>query len=168
MFDTMGEIFNRKYKEELELEKRVGRQTGMKVPEGYFKDFESRMMKELPPYPEAPAERKRTMWQKMVPYLSLAAMFMGIWLMMQVFHNVAQTDRINLDNPPEQIAMIMESPVSENLYIAPEVSFDDLELEQEISQEYNNMEEFEKAFEAAGKENLSSKAPKGNAKTPTT
>lgn len=62
---------------------------GMKVPDGYFRSFAERMVKELPERPEA--ENKpmpmldRSFWQKVRPYVYMAAMFAGIWLMMQLF-----------------------------------------------------------------------------------
>ncbi|MBO7317914.1 MAG: hypothetical protein J6U43_04240 [Bacteroidales bacterium] len=62
----------------------VGRKTGYKVPEGYFENFAARMTEQLPER-ELPKPEIVTTWQKLRPYIYLAAMFAGIWLMLQVF-----------------------------------------------------------------------------------
>ncbi len=67
-------------------------QAGMDVPEGYFDAFAERMAASLPYRPEAeesPEERpaaRRTLWQNIRPYVYLAAMFAGVWLMLQMFN----------------------------------------------------------------------------------
>lgn len=65
-------------------------QAGMSVPEGYFEAFAERMAAALPYRPEAEEQSrqqvpKRTTWQNIRPYIYLAAMFAGVWLMMQMF-----------------------------------------------------------------------------------
>ena len=137
---------------EKDLERLAGRSGGWKVPENYFENFSEQMKKQLPPYPEAPRKPDMTVWQKLKPYMGLAAMFLGIWMMMQVFHRVSQPAQVNLDNVPAPIAMIMESKDSGDLYIHSDTSIEDMELEHEISSEYKDMEEFKKAFEEAGAE----------------
>ena len=62
----------------------VGRNTGYKVPEGYFENFAARMTEQLPER-ELPKPEIVTTWQKLRPYIYLAAMFAGILLMLQVF-----------------------------------------------------------------------------------
>lgn len=60
---------------------------GMTIPDGYFADFQSRMMQTIDtlPQPEATQEVKRSVWQTVKPYVYMAAMFCGIWLMMHMF-----------------------------------------------------------------------------------
>lgn len=79
------------------LEK-VNRHHGMTVPEGYFEDFAKRMEEALPPMPFENADEDRpaapmhrTLWQKIRPYVYMAAMFAGVWCMMKVFDNVRNT-----------------------------------------------------------------------------
>lgn len=62
------------------------RSNGMRVPEGYFDDFRERMMAKIPTEvpAEAPAPR-RTLWMKVRPYVYMAAMFAGIYLMLNIF-----------------------------------------------------------------------------------
>ncbi len=67
-------------------ETRWPKSNGMTVPAGYFDDFSRRMMACIPsdPLPQ-PRVVKRTFWQYVRPYVYMAAMFAGIWLMMNVF-----------------------------------------------------------------------------------
>ena len=65
---------------------------GMSVPEGYFDSFAKNMEARLPyreeienPQAVAEAERPRTLWQKVRPYVYMAAMFAGVWCMLQIF-----------------------------------------------------------------------------------
>lgn len=70
---------------------RVDRQSGMTVPDGYFEQFAARMKESLP---EQPWEKEaasgthimssQSLWQKVRPYVYMAAMFAGIWLMMNI------------------------------------------------------------------------------------
>lgn len=61
---------------------------GMEVPEGYFDSVADRIIATLPVNEaaegvEVPADR--TVWQRVRPYVYMAAMFAGIWLMLQMF-----------------------------------------------------------------------------------
>ena len=71
-------------KREDDILKKIGRESGYKVPEGYFEQFVSRMKAALPkrglPEPVHPS-----LWQRLKPYVYMAAMFAGIWLMVKVF-----------------------------------------------------------------------------------
>lgn len=58
---------------------------GRTVPDGYFDDFARRMMAQLPETSVAAAQPKRTVWQKIRPYVYMAAMFAGVYLMMNIF-----------------------------------------------------------------------------------
>lgn len=62
----------------------IGGQTGYKVPEGYFDNLSARIVEQLPER-ELPQPEIVTTWQKLRPYLYMAAMFAGIWLMVQAF-----------------------------------------------------------------------------------
>lgn len=60
---------------------------GMTVPDGYFEDFGRRMMERIPT--EVPVQESevlpRSIWDRIRPYVYLAAMFAGVWLMMNIF-----------------------------------------------------------------------------------
>lgn len=62
------------------------RNDGRTVPAGYFDDFNRRMMAQIPQeVPVVAAEKKRTTWQIIRPYAYMAAMFAGVYLMMNIF-----------------------------------------------------------------------------------
>ena len=77
--------------EDSEILKGIGKETGFKVPENYFEEFNKRMMNSLPPI-EIKEEKKKvetpSMWVRVRPYLYAAATFAGIWCMMTVFNNM--------------------------------------------------------------------------------
>ena len=123
-------------KEEEKLIATFGRKTPFTVPDGYFESVRNEIEASLPAYPDK---------QKEKPYLSLAAMFAGIWCMMKVFHHASGIDRINLDNPPAQIAAYMGDPGLTDMMMLP-ADMSDLELMNEVSESYDSMEEFEKDF----------------------
>lgn len=72
-------------------------------------------------------------------------MFMGIWLMMKVFHNASSIDSLSIENPPEQIAAYMGDPEVSAPYLVSE-SYEDAELMDEVSGNYDSIEAFEKDF----------------------
>lgn len=131
--------------EEQRIMDKFGKKYPGHVPDGYFESFVTGMMETLPESPQVPKQAPMTMWQRLKPYVYMAAMFAGIWLMMNVFHRVSGTDRLSLDNPPENIAQIMEQPEVMDYY-TPTSVIDDMEAEMELSETYSNMEEFEKDF----------------------
>lgn len=67
------------------------RDPGFKVPEGYFESFAANMMEKLPQR-EFPAEKPATIWQKVRPWVYMAAMFGGIWCMMYVFTSLRESN----------------------------------------------------------------------------
>ena len=91
-----------------QLKDKYGTDPGFRVPDGYFEELNLKIMETLPPYPEAPRKVELSLWQKVKPYVYLAAMFAGIWLMMKVFHTVTTSESLNLDNPPAALAKVVE------------------------------------------------------------
>ena len=126
------------------LKEKYGTDPGFRVPEGYFEELNVRIMEQLPPYPAAPKPQKLTAWQRIKPYVYLAAMFAGIWVMRKVFHTVSSTESLSFDNPPAAIVQALEShPTAfETLYS----TLPDLQLEEELSGDYQNLEDFERDF----------------------
>lgn len=132
-------------KEEEKIIATFGRKGPWSVPDGYFESVRIEIASKLPVYPEKPQPVIMTKWQRVKPYVYLAAMFAGIWCMMKVFHHASGMDQVNLDNPPEQIASYMGDPgVSEMMMLPADMS--DIELLDEVSDSYDSMEEFEKDF----------------------
>lgn len=78
-------------KQSTDILDKARRNDGMTVPDGYFADFTRRMAASLPERPEleapltAVSAAQRTLWQKVRPYVYMAAMFAGIWMMLQLF-----------------------------------------------------------------------------------
>ena len=75
---------------------KYGKDPGFKVPENYFEDFNKRMVEMLPDIEITPVDVKPTMWQRIKPLVYMAAMFAGVWCMIQVFSNF--TNSGNLDS----------------------------------------------------------------------
>jgi hypothetical protein len=78
----------------------VPKSHGMTVPEGYFDNFAAAMMERLPQkQQQAPA--KLPLWFRVRPYIYMAAMFGGVWLMMWMFNDMAGTPSYKrmADNP---------------------------------------------------------------------
>ena len=71
-------------KEDSEILSKIGKQTGFKVPDGYFADFAKKMTESLPDR-EFEQEVKPTLWHHVRPWIYMAAMFGGIWCMMHLF-----------------------------------------------------------------------------------
>lgn len=126
------------------LKDKFGTDPGFRVPEGYFEELNLKIMESLPAYPEAPRTVELSLWQRVKPYVYLAAMFAGIWLMMKVFHTVSTDATLNLDNPPAAIAQAMADSGEEAFpYFT---TANDYLLEEEMTETYNSIEEFEADF----------------------
>ncbi len=68
-----------------EIWQRIDRRTGFTEPTGdYFEQFTSRIMEQLPEM-ELPKARPVTLWSRLQPWVYMAAMFVGIALMVRVF-----------------------------------------------------------------------------------
>lgn len=97
---------------------KVNRNDGMKVPEGYFDDFARRMEASLPRQEwelsasaqgddaAKPRVLPRSIWQKIRPYVYLAAMFMGVWCMMKTFDMMRPSQPLSFDSNPVLAAAV--------------------------------------------------------------
>lgn len=125
------------------------KESPFKVPDSYFEDFGARMMAVLPEYPKAPAVVEMSRWQRIKPYLYLAAMFAGIWCMMKVFHTVS-SDTYSLDNPPEAVVVALNNEDNYEFFSGDYLSSSDVssdyEIPADVSSSYSDMDEFEEAF----------------------
>ena len=131
------------------LLEKVGRQHGMSVPDGYFESFSKQMMDKLPAYPEAPRPEILSRWQRVKPYVYMAAMFAGIWCMMKMFHIASQNaSNVQLDNPPENVVLAMEDNDNYEYFCDLNSSnMSDFEIETAVSQSYDNIDDFEADFD---------------------
>jgi hypothetical protein len=109
-------------KQNSDILEKIDRRSGMTVPEGYFADFASRMQAQLPEQ-EAATEAKIVKpgaWQRFRPYIYMAAMFCGVWLMMWIFNDISKkTSQSMIDNPV--IAKVLESDKFYDYYAIDEV-----------------------------------------------
>ena len=71
-------------KEDSEILKKLGKDPGFKVPENYFANFTTNLLDSLPEV-KITEEVKPTLWVKVRPFVYMAAMFAGIWVMMNIF-----------------------------------------------------------------------------------
>lgn len=126
------------------LKNKYGTDPGFRVPDGYFEDLNARIMAGLPSYPEMSDNVSLTKWQRVKPYVYLAAMFAGIWMMMKVFHTVSTADKLTLDNPPEAIVQLMDGDGFD--MFEPDMTGSELELEEEVSASYESIDEFQEDF----------------------
>lgn len=74
-------------KEENDILSTIGKDSGFKVPENYFSDFAEKMAKSLPNQVIEPLPQP-TLWHRVRPFIYMAAMFAGIWCMMQIFNGI--------------------------------------------------------------------------------
>lgn len=128
---------------------RAGRDTGMKVPDGYFEDFVARMMTDQPDYPEKPKPQELTFWQKVKPYVYMAAMFAGIWCMMKMFSIASQNaGSADLDNPPQSVVLAVDDSETFDYFYETmeEDEMSEFEVENAVASEYADMADFEKDF----------------------
>ncbi|MDE6528627.1 MAG: hypothetical protein K2L78_06245 [Muribaculaceae bacterium] len=75
---------------------RAAHRDGMTVPDGFFEDFAAKMSASLPTRPEAESVPTReipqkTVWERIRPYVYMAAMFAGIWCMLKMFTMMSPT-----------------------------------------------------------------------------
>lgn len=67
-------------KEEDFIREQAGKENPFKVPEGYFESLTKQVMNQLPDIPQAAPVTEPTSWQKIKPWLYMAAMFIAILL----------------------------------------------------------------------------------------
>lgn len=84
------------------LEK-IGRRDGMTVPDGYFADFQQRMEAMLPINEAAETAPKlsapRSFWDRVRPFVYMAAMFAGVWCMVKMFSMLGTSSvDLSIDN----------------------------------------------------------------------
>lgn len=109
---------------------RPGHPDGTRVPEGYFETFVLDMASRLP---ENDLERQPavqlqplTRWQRVRPYVYMAAMFAGIWCMMKMFSLMRDTgNELMLDRNPTLTAALSNDDFVYD-YVIEDYSEDDL------------------------------------------
>lgn len=124
---------------------KVGGKTGYTVPDHYFDNVRDKIIGNLPQY-QVHIQPEPSVWQRIKPYIYMAAMFAGIWCMMKMFHMITSTD-LSLDNPPEAVAVAMaEADHSDWAMYMNNENAESFMLEEELSTSYNSIEDFKKDF----------------------
>ncbi|MCI6893730.1 MAG: hypothetical protein MR850_02900 [Bacteroidales bacterium] len=108
-------------KEELDILSKLGKDSGFKVPENYFADFNKKMMESLPE-PVLTPQVKPSLWVRVRPYVYMAAMFAGIWCMMHVFNDMS-----GVSSTKSQIQAIVNG-------LDDEKNIDDLMLQESLNE----------------------------------
>lgn len=108
---------------------------GMTVPDGYFDDFARRMAATLPPIDFEKSDEEQhvasmSLWQKVRPYVYMAAMFLGVWCMMNMFDIIRPSNNeLSLETRPAAVAALNNDDFFNN-YVAPTIDesalYDDL------------------------------------------
>ena len=70
----------------------LGKDPGFRVPENYFEQFNEQMANSLPEITITEADAHVSMWVKMRPFIYLAAIFAGVWVMITVFNMTTGSD----------------------------------------------------------------------------
>ena len=130
--------------EDKRLKDKYGNRSPFRMPEGYMDEFCSRVSIALP---ERPVERKNSeisRWQKLKPYIYLAAMFAGIWCMMKIFTDVSGNRSLSIDHPPAHIAELMAS--DSDVVYQSQLMMATINDDEEIAEHYNNIDDLERDF----------------------
>lgn len=71
---------------------KIGKKNPFTVPENYFEDFTQELMDKLPAKEAVLQTEAPTLWQRVKPWLYMAAMFCGIMLSVRIFVGEPQKD----------------------------------------------------------------------------
>ena len=100
---------------------KIGRHDGMTVPDGYFDTLTQRIEASLPERDwekeQADNIAPRSIWQRIRPYVYLAAMYPGVWCMMHIFSMTGATSQgqMSIDNYPVLAQALSDPAVAEEL-----------------------------------------------------
>lgn len=96
-------------KEEDKLLRTVGTENPFRVPEGFFENLTSEVMNRLPEK-ETPAyeQKEPTLWDKVKPWMYMAAMFVGAALIIHVASSdrVPAADRVAVEDTEQETEYI--------------------------------------------------------------
>ena len=73
--------------------KKVGTKNPFSVPDHYFEDFTQELMSKLPEKEPMLPVAEPTLWQRVKPWVYMAAMFCGIMLSVRIFVGEPQKDK---------------------------------------------------------------------------
>ena len=76
--------------------RKVGTGNPFRVPEHYFDNFTEELMGKLPEKEPLPYSTEPTLWQRVKPWVYMAAMFCGIMLSVRIFVGEPQKDEFSI------------------------------------------------------------------------
>ena len=120
-------------KEKNDILSTLGKDSGFKVPENYFSDFAEKMAKSLPDQEIQPIPQP-TRWQRVRPFVYMAAMFAGIWCMMQIFNGISSKDK-GIYNPEIVAGFQNEANVDDFMLHGDVSEYDILTYEDSVAAE---------------------------------
>ena len=120
-------------KEKNDILSTIGKDSGFKVPENYFSDFAEKMAKSLPEQEITPIPQP-TRWQRVRPFVYMAAMFAGIWCMMQIFNGISSKDK-GIYNPEIVAGFQNEANVDDFMLHGDVSEYDILTYEDSVAAE---------------------------------
>ena len=126
---------------------KVDRKSGMTVPENYFADFAEKMMQSLPEKEETIITKPLTRWQKVRPYIYLAAMFAGIWCMVKMV-DLMGSNTIGTPTQVAQSEQILAQAIEDEMFI-DDYCYEDVDEYSLLESMYEDGYEFDNiAFES--------------------
>ena len=136
---------------EQRLKDRIGHDAGFRVPEGYFEEVFAKVEASLPEQKGVKAP-KPTLWQRVCPYVYMAAMFAGLWLMMKTFHRMTNSVDLSLDNVPAEVMQLAsaEHPQYFEIIASSDEEESIYSTEEEVAAMYDSFNEFEEDFRTVG------------------
>lgn len=120
-------------KEKNDILSTIGKDSGFKVPENYFSDFAEKMAKSLPDQEIQPIPQP-TRWQRVRSFVYMAAMFAGIWCMMQIFNGISSKDK-GIYNPEIVAGFQNEANVDDFMLHGDVSEYDILTYEDSVAAE---------------------------------
>lgn len=81
--------------------RKVGTRNPFQVPNNYFEDFTQELMNKLPEKEPMPSMPELTLWQRVKPWIYMAAMFCGIMLSVRIFVGKPQQEDFPAISPME-------------------------------------------------------------------
>ena len=76
--------------------RKVGTGNPFRVPEHYFDNFTEELMGKLPEKEPLPFSTEPTLWERVKPWVYMAAMFCGIMLSVRIFVSEPQKDEFTI------------------------------------------------------------------------
>lgn len=108
---------------------KIDRRTGMTVPDGYFEDFNRRMADMLPQQEWENKPAPRPLRVKLRPYLYMAAMFAGVWLMLHAVNIIKPSGEKSMMSDPVIAQAMDDDSFMADYYMG---EFDDYDIVNEM------------------------------------